>query len=911
MPLVGRATETEHLRGLIDRAGTCGAALTVRGAPGIGKSALLSEAGAYAADAGMRVLTMSGVEGESHLPYAGLQQLLHPVRAAASALPDHQRHALTAAVGGADSAVPDIYLVGLAVLNLLSDAAAGAPVLLVAEDAQWLDHSTVSVLAFVARRLESEPVVLLASIRDGFHSRLDDAQLPELALPPLTAEHAAELLDAHAPELSPELRQRFLAESAGNPLALTELPRATRDSGGSAIAAATWLPLTTRLERAFTARLSGLPALPRTLLQVAALNDGSSLEEVFSAAEALLGGAGRVGIADLEAAVRAHLVEMNATDLWFRHPLMRSAIHQNMSLPQRHAVHAALAEVLTGQDDRRSWHLATAASRPDERVAAELQATAARAERRGAVAAAVAALEHAARLSENPSLRAERLLRAADLAGELGDRTVVAGLLSQASGLDLSSQQRARLVWIRGTFDEGLRNRTADARSLAGLAETVAGAGDPQLAVRILWSAAQLCFWTEPGAEARRQVVAVAESLPADAALEQWLVAILAWAAPIERGAAVMDRLRVAERQAGVDARAERLLGNAALMVGAFDLAQRFSDSASVDLRSQGRLGLLTRALGTEAWAAVQTGDLNVAIPVAEESSRLARETGQQFLYGLLRANEAVIAAVRGDHGRAESLAEEAELLALPVGARPVLCRVQVARGMNALALGRFEEACAQLRRIYDRADHSHQIALSCYALADLADAAVHCGQGEAIRGIVRDMEATALRTPSPALHAALRFTRAVLADDDADALFAAALSADLTGWPFIRARTQLAYGEWLRRRRRAVDSRTHLRAARETFDALGAIPWSERARQELRASGERSRRRSPDARDRLTPQELQIVQMAAEGLTNREIGQRLYLSHRTVSSHLHRIFPKLGITSRSELASVVRAAGG
>jgi ATP/maltotriose-dependent transcriptional regulator MalT len=343
-------------------------------------------------------------------------------------------------------------------------------------------------------------------------------------------------------------------------------------------------------------------------------------------------------------------------------------------------------------------------------------------------------------------------------------------------------------------------------------------------------------------------------------------------------------------------------------LVGAFDLAVSFCATAIAELRSEGRLGLLARCLAAQAWSAAHLGDLSVAIPAAEEAAQLSRETMQPIMLATAQVTQALLAAVRGDLDRAAALAAEAEQAALPVAARPVLAQVQHARGLAALAAGHHAEAYEQLRRMYDPADPAHHVALRCYAVGDLAEAAVQAGYGDAVDAIVKQMETVAQTTPSPALHAGLRYARALLADDgDAPALFEAALRADLARWPFARARVQLAYGGWLRRQRRAAESRGHLRAARETFDALGTIPWSERARQELRASGETSRRRIPDARDQLTPQELQIAQMAADGLTNREIGQKLYLSHRTVSSHLHKIFPKLGVTARSGLRAALQ----
>ncbi|GAA1993199.1 ATP-binding protein [Catenulispora subtropica] len=905
--LVGRAVETRRLRGLITNAPERGAALVLRGEAGVGKSALLDYAAGRATSSEMRVLTTSGVQTETHLPYAGLQQLLYPIRDRTVLIPDRQRAALEAALGGAGPAAPDVFLVGLAVLNLIAEAAAKTPVLVVVEDSHWLDISTSHVLAFVARRLESEPIILLAAAREGFSSLLVDAELPELILSPLAPDAAGALLDAHAPGLDPALRRRLLAEAAGNPLALTELPRTAATTAEGASAPAPWIPLTERLERAFTIRLSGLPAPTRMLLQVAALNDSSSLTETMEALARVADG--EAGPGDLTPAIAARLIDVDRGEIRFRHPLMRSAIHQSMSLPERYAAHAALADVLADQEDRRIWHLAAATALPDESVAAQLHAAAARAEHRGAIGAAVIALDHAARLSQDPGLRADRLLRAAELAVELGGRGLVTSLLDEASRSDLTAQQWARVVWLRGGFDEGLRGRTADTVALAELAETVAADGDRELAVRILWSAAQRCFWTEPGIGARQRVVDIAESLALDEH-DPWLLAILAYAAPIDRGAVVIERLNRIVATPGRDARTDRMLGTGALMVGSFDLAQRLSAAAAAGLRSQGRLGLLARAVGAEASSAAQLGDLSVAIPAAEESSRLARETTQPYLYGLIRAIEAAIAALRGDGDRVRVLTAEAEQAGLSVGARPVLARTQMARGLAALGAGRFDEAYTQLRRLHDPADPCYQVALRCFAIADLVDAAAHCGQAAAISEIMQEMESAALRTPSPVLHAGIRFARALLADDDeAEQLYTAALNADLAGWPFIRARTQLAYGEWLRRQRRAADSRPHLRAARETFDALGVIAWSDRARQELRASGETSRSRNLDARDQLTPQELQIAQMAAGGLTNREIGQKLYLSHRTISSHLHRIFPKLGVASRSELAATLHLA--
>jgi DNA-binding CsgD family transcriptional regulator len=908
--LLGRELEKKQLAELIDGVRHRGGALVVRGEAGIGKSALLAEVGALTATSRMRVLTTIGAESEEHLPYAGLHQLLHPIRSGIDALPAPQREALRVALGLSDELaerpVPDGYLVGLAALNLLAEAAADSPLVLIAEDAHWLDRSSADVLAFVARRLESEPIVLIATVRDGMPSRLGDTGLPSMRVERLPEDTAAELLDAVAPGLTAPVRARLLSEAAGNPLALTELPATVGIPGGAAALLPSALPLTARLERAFTGRVAGLPAETRTSLLIAALNDSGSLAEALDATASALGT--EVGVAVLMPAVDARLIELGPAALTFRHPLMRSAIPQAADAGQRQAAHRALAETLSGQPDRRAWHRAAATAGADESVATELELAADRAQRRGGVAAAVAALEQSARLSEDPDRRVERLLRAADLAADSGRRDVVERLLREVATVELSAQQRARATWILSSFDDGMRDDTAGPLELAGLAESVAADGDLNLGMRILWGAGMRCFWIEPGVAAREHLVAVADRLPIDDG-DPRLVAISAYVAPIERGGAVVGRLRELAGRTGREPEVDRFLGSAALQVGAFDLSARFSAASLSGLRAQGRLGLLTRALAVQAWSSVRLGDLGVAAPAAEEAGRLAQETNQPFMFGLARAVQAEIAALRGDYEQATVLAAAAEQVGLAAGARPVLATVQVARGLTALGEGRYADAFADLRRIHDPADPAYQLALRCYAIAELADAAVRTDQAAAMHEILRELESFSPLTSSPALHIGLRYVRAVLAPgDSAEDLFKAALAADLTGWPLERGRVQLAFGEWLRRRRRAAESRPHLRAARETFDALGVIPWSERARGELRAAGEASPRRDPDARDQLTAHELSIAQLAATGLTNREIGQRLYLSHRTVSTHLHRIFPKLGISSRADLAAALSA---
>jgi DNA-binding CsgD family transcriptional regulator len=894
-PLFGREIETQMLGDLLDQGHDRGGSLVVSGEPGIGKSALLQEASTRARGDGMLVLTATGVQCEAQLPFAGLHQLLQPVLGQVDGLAARQRDALLAAFGLIDAAAPDLFLTALAVLDLLADCAVRAPVLIVAEDAHWLDRATSDVLAFVGRRLEFEPILLIAAIRDGFESPFNDAGLRSLHLEPLSVPAAAALLDSRAPGLPAAVHERLLGEAAGNPLALVELPAALKHADNKPSLPA-WLPLTTRLEQAFTARVFELPIATRTALLVAAVNDSSRLADVLGATVVLAGAGVTVDV--LTPAVAARLVEIDDAEFRFRHPLMRTAIYQAASVSQRHAAHAALAEVLSGQPERRVWHRAASIIGPDEEVAGELEAAAARAQRRGATAAAVPALRRAASLSEGQA-RIGRLLRAAQLAFELGQHDLALGLLADAEPLDLRPEEQARVVWIRESVADGTLGDAASARSLAAIADRAGADGDSGLAIKLLCVAALRCWWADPGQLARDHIVSAAERLDVDQSDPRLLV-ILSYAAPIGQGATVTGRL---DRLVPADADAFRLTGMAAMAVGAFDAATARLAAAAARLRAQGRLALLARALTLQAWSELQLADLSAAIPAAEEGGRLAQETNQPLFMATAQAVQAGLAALRGDQEAAAALAAQAERAGLHQSANAVLATAQLARGLAALANGLPADALQHLRRIHDRTDPAYHEVLRCCTIGDLAEAARRSGDPESIRIFMNEMEAAAGQTPSPLLHASLRYARALLADDaDADALFETALESDMRTWPFLRARTQLAYGEWLHRQRRNAASRVPLRAARETFDALGVTPWSERARQQLRATGETSRPRTPEAREQLSPQELQIAQLAAEGLTNREIGQKLYLSPRTVGSHLYRTYPKLGITSRTQL---------
>ena len=904
MALVGRDSELRAVRHLILGIDTGGASMLVLGEPGIGKSSILADATAVARERGLAILAATGIQTETQLAYSGLHQLLRPILARIDDLPTPQGDALRAAFGVSSEAVSDLFLTALASLEVLADAAASGPMLVVVDDAQWLDRATSDVLAFVGRRLEAEPIVLLAAIRDGFDSTLLRAGLGEMRLGRLSPESAARVLDGRAPSLSAEDRARVLREAIGNPLALVELADATANEGDHI--PLTGPALTERLERAFSQRVSDLPAATQRFLLVAALDDDHVLSEALRAAAALEARSATPPELEVIApAIDAKVITVEDGLVQFRHPLIRSAIAQSANLAQRSAVHSALAALLVEQPDRRVWHRAAGSPGPDEDIAAELESVAEHAVRRGAVAEAITALERAARMSVGPLNRGGRLLRAAELAFELGRFDWMRRILGEVEALDDPALERRRLSWIIALSLRGPVTAMEGANIGAAI-EAVERAGrddDLDLALNLLTLIASRCWWVVPDQPIVRRLVEAAERLglsPNDPTLLHTQALM-----PVERGSIVLAQL-VRHAQGGLnDPVAARLLGTVAVWMGALDLAADFLAVAADGLRTQGRLGLLTRALVAQAWVAVHLGTWSVAVPAADEGLRLAVETGQPFFPTWAQETQALIAVARGDAARAEALLANVERDAVEF-ASPAMMQIAVhARGSGALSAGRHDEAFEQLRRLNDPSDPSFHPVGQGWAVADLAEAAIGSGRVDEVLPIVAGLERVAITMPSPWLHLGLRHARAVLAADGvAEPLFQAALDADLTRWPLARARLQLAYGSWLRRQRRVAESRTPLRAARDGFDALGLTSWSERARQELRASGEASRSRSADTLDRLTPQELQIAQLAAQGLSNREIGQQLYLSHRTVGFHLYRIFPKLDVTSRTQLAA-------
>jgi DNA-binding CsgD family transcriptional regulator len=897
--LIGREAESELMAAVLDRLPAGGGALVLRGEPGIGKSALLLRARQRAEAAGCRTLTTVGVESEAAYAFAGLHQMLHPVLGHAARLPAAQRRALDTAFGASDEVELDSFRVALATFQLLCEAAETGPVVLIVDDAHWLDRPTLGALAFVARRLDSEPLAMVAAVRAGRATVLDDARLPTLDIERLSAPAAAELLDRWAPELHPVLRARVLAEAAGNPLALVELARtvpasATRLTPGTPT-------LTARLEHAFASRLAELPAGTRSALLAAALDSRASLGEIVRASTA--------SVAALDPAVEAGLVEIEDGAVRFRHPLIRSAVKRAASAGQALGAYAALAEVVA-DPERRMWHRAMAAEGPDELLASALEEHARAARGRGAVTVAGPALERAAALTADLRKKGGLLVAAAEIAYELGMVDVVRRVLQEAELLDLGALEAARVAWLRQVVSGDVWVESGATRTFVEIAQQMRDGGDPDLALRSLVPIAHRCWWTRTRTTTRQYLVdaAVGMGLPEG---DPRVLAVIALAHPEMTGPSVRGQISRLSLADVIDPVAAMHVGIAAEKAGDFQIGARLLARAVEGLRQQVRLGLLTQALVHYAWAAIPAGDWGAAAAAAQEAAGLARDT-RQPRYGLTgELVGALVTALRGAAPDIESVLAEPEQAVLTMKGGPLLATAHLARGAATLGEGRHEDAFRHLWPVFDEAGPAFHRFMRWPALLDLVEAAAATGQAARVAGIIAELDAIAARSEAPILRLSLACARPLLAaEEQAEALFVAALGHDLAGYPFLGARTRFSFGRWLRRQRRTAESRAPLRESVALFDALGAAVWSRRARQELRATGETIVRRAPDLRDRLTPQELQIAQLAAEGLSNREIGERLFLSPRTIGGHLYRMFPKLEITARAQLREALKRVG-
>ncbi|MCW3015516.1 MAG: LuxR family transcriptional regulator fused with ATPase domain [Solirubrobacterales bacterium] len=902
--LRGRRSECDVLDRLIEavRAGES-RALVVRGEPGVGKTALLEYLVEQAS--GWRAARAAGIQSEMELAFAGLHQLLTPMLDGLGRLPIPQRDALRTALGISPGSAPDRFLVGLAVLSLLSDAAEEQPLICVVDDAQWLDRASAQVLAFVARRLEAESVGLVFAAR-GTSDEL--AGLPQLVVEGLSEGDAGALLDSVLTgPLDGRVRDQIVGETRGNPLALLELARGLTPAelaGGFGLPGS--VPLSRSIEESFRRRLDALPADTRRLLQLAAADPLGEPSLVWRAAE-------RLGIRAEAAtpAAEASLLEFDAR-VRFRHPLVRSAAYRSASLQEKQDVHRALADVTDAEvdPDRRAWHRAQATPGPDERVAEELERSAGRAQGRGGLAAAAAFLERAAMLTREPGHRAQRLLAAARAKRDAGTLDAALGLLVAVEAGPPDAVRTAEVEYLRGQIaleqrragDAG-RLLVSAARRLEPLNSDLArethlealGAAmtsDLDIPGGVL-EAAKAARAAPPGPEPPRAV---------DVMLDAFALRVTdgyAAAAPtLTRALDLLLALKVTDDEAR---RSLWLAGGRASVMVAVELwdAESFHVLAARQAqfaRDTGALVQLQLALSFLARSHVSAGELTTAALLIDEDRMIAEATGNP---PLLNAGM-VLAAWRGQ----ETVASE--LIA-------ATAQEATARGWtsNAYAssvlyngLGHHDAALDAARQVFER----DPVGYGPWFVPELAEAASRTGDVALVRAALEWLSERTRVTPSDWALGIEARVRALLSEGEAaESLYRESITR--LGRTPVRvelARGHLLYGEWLRRERRRVDAREQLRTAHEMLATMGVEAFAERARRELLATGETARKRTVETRDELTAQETQIARLARDGLSNPEIGTRLFISPRTVKYHLRKVFIKLNISSRNELDRVL-----
>jgi DNA-binding CsgD family transcriptional regulator/tetratricopeptide (TPR) repeat protein len=901
--LRGRRRECAVLDGLIAavRAGES-RTLVVRGERGVGKTALLDYLLGAASD--VRVVQAAGVESEMELAFAALHQLCVPMLDRLARLPAPQREALEVVFGRGGGAAPDRFLVGLATLGLVSEVTSDRPLLCVVDDAQWLDQASARTLGFVARRLRAEPVGLVFAAREP---RSELLGLPALEVEGLRNRDAHALLGSVVRFLPDErVRERIVAETRGNPLALLELPRgltATQLAGGFGLGAQ---PLSGRIEKSFLQRLGDLPEDTGRLLLIAAAEPVGDPVLLWRAAERL-----GVGVAARAAAETEGLLAIGER-VTFRHPLVRSAVYRAASAEDRRGTHLALAEVTDPEldPDRRAWHLATAAMGPDEEIAVLLERSAGRAQARGGVAAAAAFLQRSVTLTRDPVRRVDRALAAAQASLQAGAFDTAMGLLATAEAGSLDELQRARVDLLRGqiVFASGLGS---DAPPLLLKAARRLEALDLDLAREAYldaWGAA--VFAGRGGSSALLEVCRAATALPPPAQRPRPVDVLLDGLTRLitdGRTAAAPILRRAASAFSGGDASIEERLrwgwlATAAGYVMWDNDATRAFCARQIQLaRDAGALEGLPLYLVALGVATAGSGDFAAAALLITEVDEVTAATGAH----IPPFAELLLLSLRGREPEASALIVATLRHAADTGQQVAVTEAQRAAAILYNGLGRYEEAMAAAQQAsWDPFD----LYPSMWSLPELVEAAARCGRPE----LAREAFERLARTTRPA---ATDFGRGIEArsralvseGEEADGLYREAI--ELLRRTEMRpesARAHLLYGEWLRREGRRLEARVQLRTAHEMLVAIGMEAFSERARRELAATGEKVRKRNTETRDDLTAQEEQIASLAREGLSNPEIGERLFISHRTVEWHLRKVFTKLGISSRRELRTAL-----
>jgi DNA-binding CsgD family transcriptional regulator len=904
----GRDAEIDAIERLLDdaRTGRRAGVITIVGDVGLGKSALLEHA--IAAADGMRVLRCVGTPTEATLPYAGLLQMLRPILGLVGRLPRPQAAALRGVFGLSGDQVEDRFLISIGALSLLSEAAEEVPLLCAVDDVRWLDHESADVLAFVARRIEVEPIAFVVTLAEedaALHFAVPD--LRRVRLSPLGEGDARAVVRSVSPAgVSPTVVDRIVRSAAGVPLLLTELVSSlSADQLEGRAPMPDPLPVSPDVEALYLGRVRALSESSRTALLVAALTRLGDLKAV-AAALRFMG----LGEDALDEAAAAGLVDVSDR-VTFSHPAVRLAVHADTSPAGRRRAHDALASVLVGSadEDLRVWHRALATIAPDEVVANELERAADRSAARSGCATAATALERAADLSGDEAARARRLVRAAEMAwlGGQWDRAVV--LAAEAEASDPGAAIQAGVEVVRGAW-EAQRGVTSDAVPiLLHGAATVADL-DPGVALRMLLIGMLVGSLTGRQASPAEleDLARLARRASSDADRGSiFVVRVNQWMAEGATTPAPGSSDRVWSLMEGLD---DPVVAPFAVPTAAYlgDLvAARINGERVVRrARARGALGILSFGLrqlaGLEFWAR----RLDDARIHAAEGLRLGLETGDENVALVDHGILAAVAAVRGEERTCRDEAEAALLGAIDRSNRDAMNWADLALGHLDLSLGR-PEASDRFEAIWARPWIGEP---RLAGAADAVEAAVRAGRDEVARSRFAELQRWTSETGASWALPLIERCRAQLATDaDAERHFEEALLLhEASGAAFDRARTQLLFGEFLRRARRRAESRTHLRAALETFAGVRAALWEERARNELRATGEIVRHRDPEAIWQLTPQELQIARLVAKGASNRDVAAELFLSPRTVEYHLRKVFTKLGISSRTELVRMTLA---
>ncbi|WP_433005511.1 AAA family ATPase [Kribbella sp. CA-294648] len=902
--LYGRQAEQAAVDDLLEsRSG----ALIVRGEAGIGKSALLDYA---AGRAQARVLRVNGVESEADLPFAALHLLLRPVLDELAALPPQQAEALRAALGLGGPTRGDRFLVGLATLSLLVELSAAGPVVCLVDDAHWLDGESADALLFAVRRLQTEPVTALFAVREG-EDDFPTRGLPELRLGELEAEAAHRLVTEQAADVPPAVREQLVAEAQGNPLALLELPRMlTAEQRRGALVAlpfsfGTARPVTDRVLRGFRDRIAALPGATRCCLLVAALEDRAALGSLAHAVGLL--GATLIDFAEAE---RSGLVRVGTDGVAFRHPLVRTAVLLASDFTAQLAAHRALAEAV--DDDRRAWHLAAVTLRPDEEVARMMECLAVRAGQRGGQTAVSAAYARAAELSADPAEAARRWTAAAGAAAEAGlwerarelvdrARRLAEDSVPPTSVLAELAQVRAKLEIEAGRPLDGVRL----------LLEAVEAVADLSAKLPMLSMAGFYTWASAPHAAQAALAQRTEELCPDGDGLAAVVRAINhGFRLIIEGDAATTHTYPLPGQAEHVPFEMRFVLTYQAIVRADSDGMLDGAAQLVEDCRASGRLGRMPQAMTIYSIAQLISGDHRAARATVAAGLALASDVGQPQWTSYLAGVHAWLSAVAGLPEECAAMAGQAIREADHRRWMPGAWWAEYAQLMVDLAAGRYEAALERVDRA--AAGPTRHAFLWRYVWPDYVEAAARAGHPqraqEPLRRYAEWAQATGRAKPLAVLHRA----RALLAaDHEAERLFEQALALHAESEQrFDEARTRLVYGEWLRRHQRRIAARAQLAAAVEAFDRLDAAAWSARAATELRATGASlpDRSRNSDALAALTPQELQVVRLAVTGASNRDIGAQLFLSPRTVASHLYKAFPKLGISSRAELARLLLA---